>query len=1417
MAGERNAASPPPSPPATPATGGLGPRPEGAGGRAPRKRRGRLRLAAWALGIAALLCLAAFAGALAALRNETVQAWLTEKINASLNNGANASEDGLPAGVRARITHLSGPLPFAADLGLELYDGKGLWLRLPSCSLKWDWRALPAALRIAAVRIDKAQLLRLPELPASPPPPPSPPLSEAALRDLLGEALRTLGSLPAWLPDVRLDRLAVDAARLPGDLLGASDATDGENPSVARLDASLTLFAGTAGAKADAAVRLSGDGGAALRLAGASFSDAEATVKASLVPVRTASKALGANAVVQLSAALNVPLKVAAPVAAGAASGPAAREATRDVTGAAMFLEQGAHLDLRLEGRATAPEAGGAASDIRVALQDVAADVGKLHVTGRAVWSGDATGSWFAGPLDTDLQVLLGTVAQPEGIPADAAAKNAPAAGLGGMLPEAARLCVTATGPLEAPDVRVAVDCPAWTVAGHAIADAVVRLESEPFRWRAVLHPGARTPSSAGEDVPKSTELAARLRVNALLDQRPLSLAATFFAAPGDGAAPSLLRAGLRDFQCDLLGVNGSGHVDALVPTSLAAGPPRADGRVDVRVTDWRGIASLLPGARMQGEASLSLELQSRRGERAAAQPVADMQSAQAGKSGAVSRPIPESGPRSGPEPAPASVEKSDKKTTPEPSGWAQRAVLRWNVPRFSYAAGNAPAVEVRSLDGEATLDDAFGKGLLTARLRLAAARRGDVSLGASVRVDGSVFGGLDVGLETTGFAATRCNLRWQPGQVDLRRLDVALPAQKLGLHAAGASVRYGDVLAVENLNVSVLPSGRLRARAVLGADKLDAQVDLEHFSLAPWRVLVPGLPSGSVEARVRLSGSPAQPGGDLRVRARGLALPNAGLKPMDVTLTGRLEREGAQTGALAVRLAPDPATVKALGGTECRVEARVPLLFDKSGLPQPNMQGPLRASVRWNGAVAPLWSLLPVADQRLAGRLALSLDVGGTPAAPKPKGFVRMDGGRYENLLLGLLLTDITTRLDLAEGPGGAPGLARLRFSAADGLGGTARIIGQAGLDGGHLDFNAVADHLRPLRRRDVRVDVSAQTSVTGSASAPEVRGLVTVNQGLVLLNNLNMTASITTLPISEAPPAWVRTSGPAPEASAKAADHPDHRAENGAAARSSAKSVAKPAGQAGASGTGLLDLRIVIPGRFMVEGFGLKSEWQANLHVGGTPAEPVISGQLNAVKGSLDILGKNFKLARGAVTFGGGSVSNPLLDIVLTSQTPALTANITLTGTARKMRLVLSSDPEMPRDEILAQILFGKSTSELGRLENLRLAAAVAQLAGFGSGNGGGGVLDSARQALGVDVLRFNSSSSGSAQAGQSGDMAAGSSVEMGKYLTEDIYVGVQQGTKQGSTAFVIQLELTPRANLELRTEQQNTTGGLTWKYNY
>ncbi|WP_300909346.1 translocation/assembly module TamB domain-containing protein, partial [uncultured Desulfovibrio sp.] len=326
-----------------------------------------------------------------------------------------------------------------------------------------------------------------------------------------------------------------------------------------------------------------------------------------------------------------------------------------------------------------------------------------------------------------------------------------------------------------------------------------------------------------------------------------------------------------------------------------------------------------------------------------------------------------------------------------------------------------------------------------------------------------------------------------------------------------------------------------------------------------------------------------------------------------------------------------------------------------------------------------------------------------------------------------------------------------------------------------------------------DLRVSLSGQARVTGSATAPDVRGEIVVNQGSLLLNNLDVGGSITTLPIEEGTAT--------PRAAAHAASHANPSADPHAA-------------PATAPAQGSLNLRIRAPRRFMVEGHGLTSEWQADLLVGGSPAAPVMTGELRALKGNFDFLTKNFSLKRGVITFGGGSLSNPLLDIALVNETPNLTAQISITGAVSKMKLSLSSEPSLPRDEILAQILFGRSSDELSRLEALQLAGAVAQLAGFGSG--GGGILDFTRKALGVDVLRLGTSATGAA--GEPGDQSAGgATLEMGKYIGDLIYVGVQQGMKPDSTAFIIQLELTPRINLELRTEQQDTWGGVRWKYNY
>jgi translocation and assembly module TamB len=89
--------------------------------------------------------------------------------------------------------------------------------------------------------------------------------------------------------------------------------------------------------------------------------------------------------------------------------------------------------------------------------------------------------------------------------------------------------------------------------------------------------------------------------------------------------------------------------------------------------------------------------------------------------------------------------------------------------------------------------------------------------------------------------------------------------------------------------------------------------------------------------------------------------------------------------------------------------------------------------------------------------------------------------------------------------------------------------------------------------------------------------------------------------------------------------------------------------------------------------------------------------------------------------------------LNLTATRDDPALTATIRVTGTAARPEIVLTSTPALPQDEILSQVLFGRSASQLSAFEAAQLAAGVAALAG----GGGFDVIGNLRELAGLDRL--------------------------------------------------------------------------------
>src|SRR3546814_1872344 len=142
-------------------------------------------------------------------------------------------------------------------------------------------------------------------------------------------------------------------------------------------------------------------------------------------------------------------------------------------------------------------------------------------------------------------------------------------------------------------------------------------------------------------------------------------------------------------------------------------------------------------------------------------------------------------------------------------------------------------------------------------------------------------------------------------------------------------------------------------------------------------------------------------------------------------------------------------------------------------------------------------------------------------------------------------------------------------------------------------------------------------------------------------------------------------------------------------------------------------------------------------------------------------------------------------------------------LSGPLSQPKLDLSSVPPVPRDEIVSRVLFNKSPAQLSAAEAAQLAMALRALTGQG---GGADVLGFARRTLGVDVLRVETAEDNSP------------ALEVGKYLTDEVYVGVKQGADPQSTAAGVEVELTPNITLESEmTGRGANKSGVRFQWDY
>ena len=224
---------------------------------------------------------------------------------------------------------------------------------------------------------------------------------------------------------------------------------------------------------------------------------------------------------------------------------------------------------------------------------------------------------------------------------------------------------------------------------------------------------------------------------------------------------------------------------------------------------------------------------------------------------------------------------------------------------------------------------------------------------------------------------------------------------------------------------------------------------------------------------------------------------------------------------------------------------------------------------------------------------------------------------------------------------------------------------------------------------------------------------------------------------------------------------------------------------GQARRNGATRLDVNVRAPGRVFTRGRGVDAEWSMNLRLGGTSSRPLVYGTAEAIRGQIALSGAPFTLDAATITFDGDPL-DARINLAATRDTADLSATLRLTGTARDPEIAFTSDPPLPEDEILPQILFGRGVADLSAFEAAQLASSLATLSGRASLD----LVDAARAAAGLDRFAVRQ------------DEAGGFLVAGGVYLTRDVYVEVARtGLGEAQT----RLEWTMRPRLVLITTFQ------------
>ncbi|NLV46250.1 MAG: hypothetical protein GXY07_17315 [Candidatus Hydrogenedentes bacterium] len=709
------------------------------------------------------------------------------------------------------------------------------------------------------------------------------------------------------------------------------------------------------------------------------------------------------------------------------------------------------------------------------------------------------------------------------------------------------------------------------------------------------------------------------------------------------------------------------------------------------------------------------------------------------------------------------------------------------------------------SADGKVTLDD----GAITADMKARSVTYGsmkaaDIHLSTRMKHDGKGYSGT-TGMDASGIQAGMAGLSSLKINVDGGLNEAAMTIAAEGALTGGATESQPFTLRVKSrvfpgersviveetkgvlgdfeygleepakvivpasgitLNPTVLRfgTGRLHIQGRQEGDNLSAETRVEALPLAAGAMFGIPLLTGTLDADMSLNGSLSDPLVKIAFSLNEVRLQNesaAGLAPLEAHGEFSLTSAGFETTVKADM--KDTLRLECQAALAARVQL-IPWVLDASA--DTGLSGKAMFEIQFEKLLA----ALGLDEHYLEGTASGEFSLAGGLYRPDIRGEAALRQAVYENTKTGTRLQNLNATLTAEDG------ILRLTECTAD-MGGQKNMSASGEmrlLYAEQFPFKGTV-HLSDARFADLDYmngRVNGDLNVEGSLKDMLLKGDIKVTPVEVSMPDEMPVKELPVLEVTE-----IRDGQAVKQEEEKGPGFADRVR---------------------------LDIKCDIPGKVYARAPILDSEWGGKLHVGGTLAEMRIDGRVAVLRGHLDFLNRRFQLRDSALLFLDGSPEKPYLDMQAVVETSSLSARLTLKGELDDVKIELSSDPVLPQDEILAQILFGRNLSRLSPVQAIQLARVAAM---FNQGFAGVPFFSGNIKLPGIDRLDL-----------RTGERADETAVGMGKYFTDSVYVEVEQGTTTDSSRVSVEVEVTPQISVKGDADAKERSGvGLFWKKDY